>query len=171
MNFKRITIDPTICTGKPCIRGLRFPVARLLGLTNVFDGVVIAGDLTQTLGAPVQRGETLLTIAPDQQFRLLIEADERDIADVHHGANGRLALGALIGRSLPFEVVRITPMATTRDGRNFFEVEGKFDASPADLRPGLQGVAKIEAGSRTAVWIWTHRFVDWLRLTVWSWGA
>jgi uncharacterized protein (DUF433 family) len=32
MNLTRITIDPAICTGKPCIRGLRFPVARLLGL-------------------------------------------------------------------------------------------------------------------------------------------
>jgi uncharacterized protein (DUF433 family) len=30
--FTRITIDPEICTGKPCIRGLRFPVSRLLGL-------------------------------------------------------------------------------------------------------------------------------------------
>jgi uncharacterized protein (DUF433 family) len=30
--FDRITIDPAVCTGKPCIRGLRFPVARLLGL-------------------------------------------------------------------------------------------------------------------------------------------
>jgi uncharacterized protein (DUF433 family) len=32
MTFARITIDPAVCTGKPCIRGLRFPVARLLGL-------------------------------------------------------------------------------------------------------------------------------------------
>jgi uncharacterized protein (DUF433 family) len=32
MMFARITIDPAVCTGKPCIRGLRFPVARLLGL-------------------------------------------------------------------------------------------------------------------------------------------
>jgi uncharacterized protein (DUF433 family) len=32
MKLTRITIDPGICTGKPCIRGLRFPVARLLGL-------------------------------------------------------------------------------------------------------------------------------------------
>lgn len=32
MAFARITIDPAVCTGKPCIRGLRFPVARLLGL-------------------------------------------------------------------------------------------------------------------------------------------
>jgi len=32
MVLDRITVDPAVCTGKPCIRGLRFPVARLLGL-------------------------------------------------------------------------------------------------------------------------------------------
>jgi uncharacterized protein (DUF433 family) len=32
MKFGRITIDPNVCTGKPCIRGMRFPVSRLLGL-------------------------------------------------------------------------------------------------------------------------------------------
>lgn len=32
MKFERVTIDPNVCTGKPCIRGLRFPVSRLLGL-------------------------------------------------------------------------------------------------------------------------------------------
>ncbi len=32
MKFDRITVDPKVCTGKPCIRGLRFPVSRLLGL-------------------------------------------------------------------------------------------------------------------------------------------
>ena len=32
MTFTRITIDPVVCTGEPCIRGLRFPMARLLGL-------------------------------------------------------------------------------------------------------------------------------------------
>jgi uncharacterized protein (DUF433 family) len=32
MTFDRISTDPAVCTGKPCIRGLRFPVARLLGL-------------------------------------------------------------------------------------------------------------------------------------------
>ncbi len=30
--FPRITVDPKVCNGKPCIRGLRFPVSRLLGL-------------------------------------------------------------------------------------------------------------------------------------------
>lgn len=32
MVFERITVAPGVCTGKPCIRGLRFPVSRLLGL-------------------------------------------------------------------------------------------------------------------------------------------
>jgi len=32
MTFQRITIDPQVCGGKPCIRGLRFPVSRVLGL-------------------------------------------------------------------------------------------------------------------------------------------
>jgi uncharacterized protein (DUF433 family) len=32
MEFERITVDPQVCGGKPTIRGLRFPVSRLLGL-------------------------------------------------------------------------------------------------------------------------------------------
>lgn len=32
MKFERITVYKNVCTGKPCIRGLRFPVSRLLGL-------------------------------------------------------------------------------------------------------------------------------------------
>jgi RND family efflux transporter MFP subunit len=136
-----------------------------------FDGIIIAGDLTQSLGAPVRRGETLLTIAPEHRFRLVVEVDERDIADVRVGQPGRLALGAFAGRSLPFRIARITPMATARDGRNFFEVEGELEDLDTDLRPGLQGVAKIEAGEHPAAWIWSRRVVNWLRLAAWSWGA
>ncbi len=32
MQFNRITVNPEVCSGRPCIRGLRFPVSRLLGL-------------------------------------------------------------------------------------------------------------------------------------------
>jgi uncharacterized protein (DUF433 family) len=32
IHFTRITVDPKVCSGKPCVRGLRFPVSRLLGL-------------------------------------------------------------------------------------------------------------------------------------------
>jgi uncharacterized protein (DUF433 family) len=32
--LSRITIDPTICHGKPCVRGLRYPVETLLELLS-----------------------------------------------------------------------------------------------------------------------------------------
>lgn len=38
----RISVDPNVCTGKPIIRGLRFPVSRLLGL-------LAAGDTRETI--------------------------------------------------------------------------------------------------------------------------
>jgi hypothetical protein len=39
---------------------------------------------------------------------------------------------------------------------------------PSDLlRPGMQGIAKIEIGHRKRLWIWTRPMVDWLRLFVW----
>ena len=34
MLLRRITIDPHICHGKPCIRGLRYPVETLLELLS-----------------------------------------------------------------------------------------------------------------------------------------
>ncbi|MDB5863901.1 MAG: hypothetical protein JWO70_1707 [Betaproteobacteria bacterium] len=148
-------------------------VERQLGRTRVvapFDGVVIKGDLSQSLGAPLRRGDVLLTIAPADRFRLLIEVDERDIADVYAGQKGSVALGALSERALSFRVARVTPVATARDGRNFFEVEAELGEA-APLRPGLRGVAKIDAGTSSIAWAWTHRLFDWMRFALWSWGA
>jgi len=138
-------------------------------LAAPIEGLVIKGDLTQSLGAPVQRGEVLLTLAPREAYRLVIEVDERDIGAIALGSRGQLALSALPGERLDFRVTRITPVALSTDGRNSFEVEAAFDIPTTGLRPGLQGVAKIDAGSAPLAWITTHRFVDWLRLAVWRW--
>jgi uncharacterized protein (DUF433 family) len=34
MTNQRITIDPDVCHGKPCIRGLRYPVEMILELLS-----------------------------------------------------------------------------------------------------------------------------------------
>ena len=148
-------------------------VRQQLGRTRLvapIDGVIIKGDLSQALGAPVQRGETLLTLAPAEQYRLIIDVDERDIASVEPGQTGQLALASLPAETLGFVVERVTPVATVRDGRNAFEIEARLLAAAPLLRPGLLGVAKIDTGERSAAWIWGHRGVDWLRLALWSWG-
>jgi biotin carboxyl carrier protein len=135
-----------------------------------FDGVVISGDLTQQLGAPIQRGAVLMVVAPADGYRLIVEVDERDINDVKAGAAGRVALAAMPGTTHGFHIERVTPLAATREGRHFFEVEGKLDASSAALRPGLQGVARIDAEARPLASMVFGRLVNWLRLRLWSWG-
>ncbi len=41
-----------------------------------FDGVIIKGDLGQSVGAPLERGAELLTLAPDAGHRAVIAAEE-----------------------------------------------------------------------------------------------
>ena len=54
------------------------------------------------------------------------------------------------------------------EGRNAFRVEAALDAGAAVLRPGMEGVAKIETGEQRALWIWTRRLIDWVRLQLWK---
>ncbi|MGH8675602.1 MAG: efflux RND transporter periplasmic adaptor subunit [Burkholderiales bacterium] len=136
-----------------------------------FDGVILSGDLTQSLGAPVQRGAVLMVIAPRDRYRLIVEVDERDIGDVTPGAAGRIALAAMPGVTIGFETARVVPLAATREGRHFFEVEGELKETVAGLRPGLQGIARIRAENRTPASIAFSGLWNALKLRLWSWGV
>jgi len=71
---------------------------------------------------------------------------------------------------LPFTVTQVTPVATAEDGRNFFRIEAKLDPPPGlQLRPGMEGIAKVATGPQRLLWIWTHGVIDWIRLTAWHW--
>jgi multidrug resistance efflux pump len=137
-------------------------------LVAPFDGVVVSGDLSQLLGAPVDQGKVLFELAPLDAYRVILQVDERDIAHVALGQRGELALTGLTGTTLPFTVKAITSVSTPQEGRNFFRVEAQLNAA-AGLRPGMEGVGKIAAGERRLAWIWTRNFVNWLRLSLWAW--
>jgi multidrug resistance efflux pump len=135
-----------------------------------FAGVVVYGDLTQKLGAPVQKGEVLFEVAPLDSYRLMLKVAERDIAQVAVGQQGTLVLSSLPHDSFRFDVRKITPVSTTEEGLNYFRVEAAFEGDAPRVQPGTAGVAKIEAGERNLVWIWTHQAFDWLRLRLWAWA-
>lgn len=137
-------------------------------LAAPFDGLVVSGDLSQTIGGAVKKGETLFEVAPLSGYRVVVQVDEGEIASVEAGQKGTLLLAAITDRSFAFTVTVVTPVARAREGRNTFRVEAALEGAPERLRPGMEGVAKIETGPRKLVWIWTHRFTNWLRLTLWS---
>lgn len=131
-------------------------------------GVIVHGDPSQKLGAPVERGEVLFTVAPLDDYRVVLSVDERDIAEIVAGQSGQLVLAAQPDQVLPLSVTIITPVSEADAGSNMFRVEAALNAPVEQLRPGLQGVAKVQIGRRSRLWLWTHTFTDWLQLMLWT---
>jgi len=140
-----------------------------ISLTAPFDGVVIEGDLSQMLGSPVERGDTLFKIAPLEGYRIILKVNESLISYVQEGQKGTLALSSIPAHNFQLTVQKITAVAKVENGENIFRVEANLDNAPDLLRPGMQGIGKINAGRASLLWIWTHEMVDWLRLWFWSW--
>ncbi len=137
-------------------------------VTAPFDGIIVKGDLSQSLGAGVKRGDVLFEITPLESYRVIVDVDEREIADVAPGQKGRLILSSIADQTFSFTVRNVTAVTTAREGRNYFRVEGMLDQAGDRLRPGMEGVGKIEIERRRLIWIWTHRLLDWARLFVWT---
>ena len=132
-----------------------------------FSGLIVKGDLSQALGSPVTRGEVLFEVAPTEGYRVVIKVDDRDIGLVSRGQKGQLKLSGIPDRAINITIDRLTPVSSTEGGRNFFRVEAVMENQSDLMRPGMEGVAKIEIGQAKLIWIWTRRLVDWLRLFVW----
>ena len=130
---------------------------------------MVNGDLSQSLGTAVKRGQVLFEVAPLNAYRVVLEVDEGEISHIRSGQNGTLMLTSLPGEVYPLTITHVTPVAVSREGRSYFRVEASLDRMTERLRPGMEGVAKVEAGNRKLIWIGTHKMIDWLRLVLWSW--
>ena len=138
-------------------------------LVAPFDALVVKGDLTQSLGAPVERGAVLFELAPLDVYRIILKVDERDIADVRVGQRGHLVLASMPQDAILMEVKKVTPVSVADQGRNYFRVEAIAQGPGINLRPGMEGVGKIEVEQRKLFWIFTHKLVHWVRMWAWSW--
>ena len=134
-----------------------------------FNGIVMSGDLSQSLGAPVERGQILFEVAPLDEYRVILEVDERDINEIAVGQRSELVLPSMPGETFSFVVNKITPVSTAEEGRNYFRVEARMVRDPGRLRPGMEGIGKITIDRRLLIWVWTHDAIDWLRLQLWRW--
>jgi biotin carboxyl carrier protein len=145
-------------------------VERLLEQAEVkspASGVIIAGDLERAIGAPVNAGDVLFEVAPLDALCIEVFVAEDQIGDVREGASGRFAPASRPDVRLAVEASRIDPMAVLREGRNVFRVRASLGEQPDWLRPGMEGVVRFDAGSRAYPWIWTRRFVNWVRMRLW----
>jgi RND family efflux transporter MFP subunit len=133
------------------------------------DGAIISGDLSRSLGMPVERGQVLFEIAPLDGYRVVLEVDEWDIADISLGQQGQLTLSALPAEHLPLTVESISTVSQAEEGHAVFRVEASLQGRSDYLRPGMQGVAKVLVERRNLLRIWTRRLTAQTQLWIWTW--
>ena len=137
-------------------------------LTAPFKGLVLSGDLSQRLGGAVGKGEILFEIAPLDQYRIILEVDERRITDLSVGQKGTMILSALPNKKIAFTVEKITPITLAKEGLNYFRVEASPPVFVDRLRPGMEGIGKIYVDRRNLFSIWTRNMREWFKLKLWE---
>jgi len=138
-------------------------------ITAPFDGIIVTGDLSQSVGTTVDRGQELFKIAPLEAYRVILKVDESDMEDIRRGQTGALRITSVPDELLTYTVERITPIAEQAEGRNYFRVEATLQQGSEVVRPGMSGVAKTNVEERLLIRIWTEKAIDWMRLALCKW--
>ena len=136
-------------------------------LHSPVSGVIVSGDLRRSLGQPVVRGQTLFEIAPDAAKRLEIRVLDEDINRVSVGQSVLVMPAAEPERPRRAVVERVRPAAEVVQQRNSFLVVARLDLDASPLRPGSEGVARIETGTTTWLWSLLRQPVRYIRQIFW----
>jgi RND family efflux transporter MFP subunit len=131
------------------------------------DGIVLGTDLGELPGRRVAAGQPLLTIAEGGEISLELRVPEHAVTDLVPGARVRFASHARPEAPAETTLERVAPAAEQRDGRRVFIAEAAMPEGTDWLRPGMEGVATVDAGERPNWWIATHRLIDFARMNFW----
>jgi hypothetical protein len=148
-------------------------------IVSSMDGYVTSGDLRKQLGAPVKTGDVLFEVAALADLRAELAVPEDLITDVQAALDRRKAAGEKLGGALAttarpdehidFVVERINPVAEVVKDNNVFKVRVRLVGAQPQLmlRPGMEGVGKIDIERRSYGFIWTRRMINWVRMKLW----
>jgi len=136
-------------------------------LVSPLSGIVVKGDLKREVGAPVKVGDVLFEVCPLDALRAQLMVPEDEVYDINVGQEGYLATASYPGQRIRFVVERINPIAEVVNQRNVFRVRVQLLETQQWMRPGMEGVAKVEIGKRHYAWIWTRKIVNWIRMQLW----
>jgi len=128
-----------------------------LSLKSPFSGIVLSGDLKQSVGGPVAKGEVLFEVAPLEQILLQLPVADEDIAYVQKGQNVTVRFDAFPGKKWTGTVARIAPQSALVQNENVFLVSFEIANRNGLLLPGMQGYASVSCGKRSLAWIYFHK--------------
>jgi Barrel-sandwich domain of CusB or HlyD membrane-fusion len=145
-------------------RGLLVYQSENLLMRSPLDGVIITGDLAQSEGVPVQRGQRLFDIAPIDTFTVQIAVPAAEISHVEPGMPVSVRLESETDFQQTGMLESLEPASRVHEARNVFLGTATLTNAGGRLRPGMQGKAQIIAKPKRLGWILFHRPFDFIRL-------
>lgn len=132
-----------------------------------YDGVVVEGDYTKLIGAPISKGDVILKVAKLGSMFLRIKVNERDIDGIKQ--SGKFIFLSRPNLSYNIKIDKIIPVAQVdKSEGNVFVIKAFIEEKEESWwRPGMSGIVKIDAGEQTIFWIATHKLVDFIRIYLW----
>lgn len=135
-------------------------------------GVIIEGDLRERVGSAVSMGDAMFIVADIDELYGVASVDDRDIRLVERAVEQGLVRHSLATKADPgtrFDITieRVVRAATPKDGTNAFEVRISLDEPAPWLRPGMEGLVKLNTGDRSIASILSRRIIDTARLWLW----
>jgi multidrug efflux pump subunit AcrA (membrane-fusion protein) len=131
------------------------------------DGLILDGDLRERLGSRLELGTSLFELARYDRASVELRIPEQLVLAARNAVSAEFAPAAEPDQTHVLGELTIAPASTIVDERNVFLGEADVAIDLGLLPPGMEGTAHIDGGPRSAWWVLTHRFTDWLHLNFW----
>ncbi len=120
-------------------------------------GIVLSGSLDRRQNYPVKVGQTLYEIAPIDPIRVELSIDAEEIMHLSKDQTVYLRFDGFGTETLAGRISRIRPSSTIRDEQNVFVAEVILTNTDKEIRPGMDGKARVIGPRHTLGWTLFHR--------------
>lgn len=127
-----------------------------LEIVSPVDGIVLSGSVDKRENYPVQLGDTLYEIAPLETLKVELSIPSDEVMHVAEGQNVRLRFDGFGTTRHAATIHRVRPSSTLRDDQNVFIAEVVMENDDFEIRPGMNGNAKVYGRWRTLGWSLFH---------------
>lgn len=132
-----------------------------------FDGIVMNGDLRSRIGESMPLGTAMFEIADESGWTVDVQMPQRVATELQAGGIGNFAPNAKPEQLIDLQVTRVQPLAQPVDGKTVYITEAELSNAGEWIKPGMEGMARVEFGRRPVWWIASHRMVNYFRTNFW----
>lgn len=128
-------------------------------------GIVVNGDLEKVEGAPLEMGQTLFEVAPLDDMLADVGIPESEIKYARPGMPVAIKLNAFPFKTWEGVIDHVQPRTEIIDDESVFIAQVKLPNVENQLRPGMNGSAKITSDKASLGWNLFHR--PWESVRYW----